>query len=594
MASTTANDPWTLPELTRARRAIVVVDVVESVRLMQEDEAGFIERWRRFVHQVRHEVLPKHGGRMVKSLGDGMLLVFESVPAAVSASFDAIAACGETDPQALSPLQLRVGVHAADIVVDETDAYGSGINLAARLGTLAKPNQVTASTVVRDQLVDGLDANARDLGECYLKHIEQPVRVYCLDPPSTEASAPSPAVIDLRASLAVLPFASDTRSARKGHVGDVLSDELTTLLSRGARLRVISRLSSCAFRARTLAPSQIGRSLSCDYLVSGRVRSHGRSITANIELVHVAHEEPLWNRRFAGNVSDLLTEKGELAREIATAVSESIAQHQLARAHYLPLPSLEAHSLLLAGVTLMHRFSRQDFGAARRYLEALTERVPRHPDPWAWLARWHVFQVVQGWTEDPHVDRTRALDCARRALDQDDHSPLALTIAGSVEAGLAKNLDRADALYERALQVDPNEPLAWLLSGTSKAFRGDGEQAMTRTDRAIELSPLDPMRFFYDVHAAGAALTAGEYERAIQHAERSLRANRMHVSTYRSMAIAQSMLGRRDEARATVAQLLTYEPGLTVKSFLARSPGGQFEHGKRFAQALREAGLPEH
>jgi adenylate cyclase len=240
----------------------------------------------------------------------------------------------------------------------------------------------------------------------------------------------------------------------------------------------------------------------------------------------------------------------------------------------------------------MHRFGRADFERARELLESLAERAPRHAEPRAWLARWHVFRVVQGWSQDLDDDRRRAHDLSRRALDLDDRSSLALTVGGSVQASLMRSLDEAQRLYEQALEVNPSEPLARLLLGTVHAFKGAGANAVEQTGAAIGLSPLDPMRFFYDTHAAGACLAAQDYERAILLAQRSLRANRLHPSTYRSLAIAQVLSGLGEEARATVQLLLSVDPGFTVSAFLARSPGAAFEHGRQFARALREAGVP--
>ena len=176
MDSTTPDVPWPLPELTRARRAIVVVDVVESVRLMQEDEAGFIDRWRRFVHQVRTEVLPAHEGRLVKSLGDGMLLAFHAVPKAMSAALQAqaaAAACG---------ISLRVGAHVGEVSVDELDMFGAEVNMAARVATLAEPGGIVVTAMFRDELVDGLDARLEDLGPCWLKHVSAPVHAFSVHP----------------------------------------------------------------------------------------------------------------------------------------------------------------------------------------------------------------------------------------------------------------------------------------------------------------------------------------------------------------------------------------------------------------------------
>jgi tetratricopeptide (TPR) repeat protein len=241
----------------------------------------------------------------------------------------------------------------------------------------------------------------------------------------------------------------------------------------------------------------------------------------------------------------------------------------------------------------MHRLSRQDFDRARQMLQTLIDRAPRLAVPHAWLAKWHVLRVQQGWSEDPRAQRRQALECTQRSLEADPGCALALTIDGLVHTNLLKRLDIAEEKYAAALHANPNESLAWLLKGTMHAFRGEGKLAIEGTRRALRLSPLDPLRYYYDSLAATAALSAGHYERAIELAQRSLRANRTHTSTLRAMAIAQWQLGREDDARQVVAELRRLEPGLTVSAYLERSPSSEYETGKIWSRALHNAGLPE-
>jgi tetratricopeptide (TPR) repeat protein len=219
--------------------------------------------------------------------------------------------------------------------------------------------------------------------------------------------------------------------------------------------------------------------------------------------------------------------------------------------------------------------------------------VPRHPIPHAWLAEWHVLRVQQGWAAEPGHEALLALDCTRRSLDADPNCSLALAIDGFANTNLLKRFDVAEERYDLALRVNPNEALAWLLKGTLHAFRGEGLEAMEYTEQARRLSPLDPLRYFYDSLAATAALSAGRYERAIELAGSSLRLNRTHTSTWRALAIAQVQLDRLDDARKTVKQLLALEPGLTVKAYQERSPSSSFATGKVWSDALRRAGVPD-
>jgi tetratricopeptide (TPR) repeat protein len=271
----------------------------------------------------------------------------------------------------------------------------------------------------------------------------------------------------------------------------------------------------------------------------------------------------------------------------------AVMTRELQRAQSQPLPTLESYTLLMGAIALMHRLSLQDFDRSRQMLQALTERVPRQPIPWAWFAKWYVLRIQQGWSNDPAMDTQLALDCGRRALDADPQCSLALAMSGFVHTNLLRRLDIAEEQYDLALRVNPNDSLAWLLKGTLHAFKGEGKIAIEHTQRALRLSPLDPHRYFYDSLAATAALSAGQYKRAIDLAKRSLRANRTHTSTFRALAISQWQLGLHDDARKTVSELLRLEPSLTISGYRERHPSSGFETGKIWSSALQGAGVPQ-
>jgi adenylate cyclase len=582
--------------MQRVRRAIVVVDVVESVRLMQLDEAGVIDRWRRFVNEVRTKVLPAHGGRLVKSLGDGMLLEFEEVAQAVAAAGDMQRRC-DAAAFGLAPashMRLRIGIHVADVHIDELDIYGPGVNLAARLSTLAGPGQIVASADTFAAMVPGLDGDAEDLGECWLKHLAEPVRAYRLAgplPQGGDATLQPPPTERLRPAIAILNFAG-----ARGHsvLGSLLADELASLLTVNAAVDVLSRLSTRqAQGANPERAAQLLARLRANYAVSGSCVEADSRFRLTLELVYAANNQVLWSASTGGVIDDVVRSPKDVLEQMCTDVLAAVAAHETRRARTLPIASIESYTLLVGGVSLLHRLSQRDFLRSRELLDAVTERVPRHPDAYAWLAKWHILRAHQGWSDDPVRSASQAHDSARRALDLDDECTLALTIAGMVKVYFERQLDAGQLLYEQALRANPSDALAWLLKGTLHGFRGEGEEALHDTRRALALSPLDPMHYYYDALAASAAASAGLYEEAIQLAQRSLRANSMHASTLRVLAISCSMLGRMDEARSLVERMQALEPEFTVSRFLARAPGADFPIGKTFAQALARAGVPD-
>jgi adenylate cyclase len=577
-------------------RTVLFVDMVESVRLMEENESDVVRRWRQFVAAVERDILPPHGGRLVKSHGDGILLEFPVVPPAAKAAFAVQRALADVN-SGISPSQhilLRIGMHCGHLIADHHDVYGAGVNLASRLTGLAGPGEIVVSADARDQLIPVLDADIEDLGACYLKHVHDPVRAYRIGAPGPrpviEPGAKS--MPQLRPTVAVIPFVERAASPEHQVVGEVLADEIIAALSRSSELDVISRLSTTVFRGRDTSIDEVSRYLTANYVLSGAYRKVGRKLRLNVELASSEPGTILWSESLEGNAHGLMSGRDGVVDNIVSGVSMAIMSRELQRAQSQPLPTLESYTLLMAAIALMHRLSEREFDRSREMLQALTERVPRQAIPWAWMTKWHVLRVQQGWSDDPDVDAQLALDCGRRALDADPQCTLALVNSGFVHTNLLKQLDIAEEQYALALRINPNDAMAWLLKGTLHAFKGEGKRAMENTERSLKLSPLDPHRYFYDSLAATAALSAGEYNRAIELANRSLRANRTHTSTFRALAISQWLLGLQNEARKTVSELLRLEPSLTVTRYRQRHPSGGYETGKVWSSALLEAGVP--
>lgn len=590
-------DDLSLQALHRTRCSVVVVDMVESVRLIAANEEDTVQRWRRFVGEVIAHVLPEKLGRLVKSLGDGLLCEFATALPAVEAALGMLQVARTLNEGHAgdSAIELRIGVHTADVIVDELDVYGSGVNLAARLMTLAGPGEIVVSSEARDELTAGLDAELEDLGECYLKHLAQPVRAYRLSPAERHRAGDFSyfPLASMRPTVAVIPWMPRVDSPEQLGVGDLIADEVIASLSRSSDLFVVSRLSTSAFRYRTAEPSEIRRLLGADYVVGGTCYVQGTELSAGIEVTEVKTGHVLWADRIGDHVGALLKGESVTVERIVQQVAASILRRQVERAGREPYASLESFSLLMAAVSLLHRSAPADFESARAILEHLIDRDRRHPLPHAWLAKWYVLKVTQGWSQDIRRDTTLAHDQTKAALDTDAHCSLALAVDGFVNTMLIKDFSAAQRSLDLALEVNPNEPLAWLFKSTMYSFEGDGERGLDAAGRAVRLSPLDPSRYFFQSLAAAAAMSAGRYQQAVELAQRSLRANRMFASTWRALAIGQVKLGHLEQARETGRSLLKLEPNLTVSGYLARHPAGMFETGKSWAEALRTAGVPD-
>lgn len=581
-------------DLHASDRTIVFVDVVESVRLTEHDERNAVRSIRQLLCRCMEEVVPTHHGRVIERVGDGLLLDFPDPAAAAGCSFLLHQAAVEQNVgiPASEQLFLRIGIHRADVLTDAASLYGHGVNLASRLTALAPAGETYVSAQAAGQLAGGLDGDLTDLGERFVKHVAAPLRVYRLGPPQRGSDVGQPRLVDLRPTVAVLPFHSYDSATHALGVGDIIADQVIGSLSRSNEINVISRLSTSGFRRREIGVVEIGAKLRATYVVSGRYWNSSSGIVTNVELAEALTGKVMWSTTLAGEESSLTTPDSNFVIELVSGITKSIFASEVRLVRSVALPNLESHTLLLAAISLLYRLSRDDFERSRAALEILHERAPRHPDPLAWLARWHLFRVVQSWSDDRERDGQMALAYANRALDLDPESSLSLTMAGNVHTNFLKDLDGAERLYKQALQINPNESLAWLQRGNALSFRGEGDAALASIEKAVSLSPLDPSRHFYQSILASAALTAGDWARAVEAAHVSLRLNRDHVSTHRVLAIAQVMLGRVDEASQTVRRILQLEPQLTVASFVARSPGARSGLAKTFGKALQAAGLP--
>lgn len=582
----------------RVVRTLLVADLVESVRLMETNEDDLVERWERLALTVVNDVLPVQRGRFVKSLGDGLLLDFAGVPAALATAFAIQSLCAQANIGVSRDrtMNLRMSLHTAEVISGELDVYGRGVNLAIRLASLAGPGDLVASAEVRDRLTPALDAEFEDLGECYLKHVRLPVRAYRVRPPGPRPRiviADAPEAPPLRPTIAVIPFTTHSRVSDDYLLGEIMAEEIIASLSRSPELDVISRLSTTALRDRAGALNDAFHYLNATYVLSGSYRTLAGQLNVVAELAEARSGRVVWSETYKAQVGAFLQDDEVLIAQIVQAVAAAVSAHEIRRALVQPLPTLECSTLQMGAIALMHRGGAQDFDRARAMLEAVIERARLVATPYAWLAKWHVLGFNRGWSSDQKRAAQLALDCTKRALDLDANCGLALVVDGFIHTNLLRELDVAGQRYERAIAINPSDSLAWLLKGMLFAFRGEGHEAVQHTERAMRLSPLDPLRYFYESLAASAAAAAGQYDRAIELAQRSLRANRTHTSTLRALAIAQSFSGRLDEARRTVDEIRAIEPTLTVRKYIERSPATSVGLGEKWGEALRLAGLPE-
>jgi TolB-like protein/class 3 adenylate cyclase/Tfp pilus assembly protein PilF len=578
-------------------KVVLVVDLVESVRLMAAQEAAVVGHWHGFMQHAQAVVLPQSRGRLVKSLGDGLLAEFSSASDAVRAAlafhryFDPVNAALPDEQQ----LHLRAGLNGTHLYVDERDVYGHGVNLAARVASLAGPGETVVTANIRDGIVDGVDGELDDMGESYLKHWPEPVRTWRVRPVDSAgpvAFKPSlpPAQEDLRPTIAVIPLDCSTGHDAHQVIGELIADGVIAQLSRSRQMRVISRLSTTAFRGRGAQLSDIQAHLGSGYVLSGSYSVLGDRVVVMAELSDARRSDVVWADRVTGSIADLLQADSQLIQALTDSASQAVIENTVQRATILPCPQLDSNALLLGGIALMHRSTARDLERSRELLDAVTERHRRVATPWAWMAKWHILNIIQGRSADAPGEFRQAIDIADRALDLEPHSSLALAIKGHVQCHLGTQLDESRQLLLQATDANPNDHNAWLYAGFWSTMWGDPADAVRESERALELSPLDPQRFFIEMLVAHSYLHAHQLDKAIAMCKQSLRRNRYYLGSLRALITAQVESGDMDAARESCSLLQSLQPDLTITRFLQY--GDKSDLRRRAAAALAMAGVP--
>jgi adenylate cyclase len=616
----------------RQRRVMVVVDVVESVRLMLSFETDVIDRWRRFVHDVTTQVLPAQGARMVKSLGDGLLLDFDDVAQAVAAGVEMqrrLPAFNVGRP-AQAALHLRVGVHVADVVVDTLDVFGAGVNLAARLAALAGPGQVVVSAAVQGAVVAQRsivtqDLTFHDMGDCFVKHIDEPVHAYrVLDngmpswaEPSAHALGPQaqatlPMARALVPRVAVMPLVDQSDDARLLRVGASLGDDLTNHMARCAHWQITSRGSAVAASANVLragftsatgalptdgSPSatplrELGTLLKVDFVVTGTVLMHGDQVEVALALTEVRSGAVLWADTLHSSVAQLMQGDQAVSRRATTLLMRALLRREVALAHVAAVPNLPSYALLLQAIAQMHSLAPGQPERAYDTLTHLAERHPRAPDVLAWQAQWHMLQYFQHRSSDPARDVQAVQRLLTQALAMDPNHAMALTMKGHVSAAIDRDNVAAEQTLRLALQSNANESLAWVFMAYVFVCQTRMLEGVSALEQARSISPLDPMAYFFDVFAASVYGAAGYVAEALTCAERAVKANPHHLSGLIVLLVAQHDAGRFDEARNSAVRYLQMRPTASVQRYLDAHPDRGGVVSLRESRAMLDAGIP--
>ena len=585
--------------LQRIHATVMFADVVEYVRLAELDELGTIRRVKHFIEHLVAQEIPRHGGKVLEVRGDGVLMCFDSPAAAVLCAFTIHRAASDEGATAQSeqPLQMRAGIHSAEVWTDEHTVYGTAVNLASRIASLAGPGESVITDSVRDSIVVGLDADIHDLGECFLKHVAAPVRAYRLSEPRPHAvlelgSRSSAAERLGRAKVGVIPFDPDPAEADPLAIGELIAQSVIHAVSRVATLDVVAWLTSRGFRGRKLSVADLGTALGADWLVCGIFRMDGDHLLVQAELIRVSSGMVELSEHAADLSNDLLQPQSAIAAQIATSFSRHITGIEARRVALHHLPTLRSHSLLIGAIGLMHRSSPREFSRSREALEHLIDRHPRMHAVRPWLAKWYVMRNTRGLSDDPAGDAKRAIDHTSRALDSVPEDTFSMAVQGFVEFHIRRNVDLAAQLLGSACEANPNDALAATFNAAVLAAVGNTQGACAQAERAHALSPYDPLRAYMLLISASCALYADDFARAATLAQASIRESATHAAVWRTLIVALVGCERVEEARTACAQLMSLEPTLTLHRYRARVALPE-RLARMAAEALRVAGVPE-
>jgi adenylate cyclase len=579
----------------RKQRPLMVMNLVDGDQRASESGDGLQQRLQRWVEQAQWQLLSSHKGRIVKQMDNGLMMEFADARSCLQAAFALGQVADSASPRAGSSrrLRLRAGAHLADYPQGRDEVAGSDAGLTSGLTALAKPGEVLLTAELRDRLADGLDADFEDLGYRRVESLAQPVRLFRAHPGTEEASDRSMiAKHDLRPGLAVIPFTTGiTPEAKDWLIGELIAEGVIARLSHSIGIRVISRQSTSTLRGRS-EWGEIERHLGATFVLSGSYSIRGKKLMVSAELAEARSHTLLWSGQLQHTVDDLLAQDSEVLHDLARTVAQALGKAQVRKVLAQPLPRLDSSFLLLAGISMTHSHSAKTFERGRQALTELTVRHPALALPRAWLGMWHALNVVKGQSADMARDTGQAREQTLRALQTEPDNPMALAVEGYIHCQLLGNPEQARKCLDAAIEANPSEPMAWLFRSLFSAMWGSGSASVTEAFIARSLSPVDPLKYFFDLLMGNALLADHRQEEAIAALQRSLRANKHHAPTLRLLLTAQAELDQIEEGKETLGRLLTQVPGLTVSSYLAmgstNSPIRQ-----RHAKAMRQLGLPE-
>ena len=578
--------------------AILAADAAGYSRLMAADERATVAALDT-ARAVFREQISANGGRVIDMAGDSVLSVFELATSAVSAALAIQRQLADVSGGTVEDrrLRFRIGVHLGEIIEKpDGTVYGDGVNIAARLESLAKPGGISVSDAVHGAVRGKVQADFADQGEQQVKNIAHPVRAYRVT--AAGSSAPAAAtmqrvelVLDVpdKPSLAVLPFTNMSGDAEQEYFADGITEDIITDVSNVSGLFVIARNTSFTFKKQNVDVKEVGRRLGVRHVLEGSVRKAGNKVRINVQLIDAASGGHVWAERFDRDLEDILALQDEVAHRIVELLEVKLAGGEQARLRGRGKINSEAYDLLLRARSLLLQFTPQSNVEARALAEHALALDPGYSRAYATLALATATAYLNGWPNSAPDSLEQALALGRKAQELDPRDALAWNAVGILLMWLRK-LDDAEDAVRRAITIDPNLSEGHGTLGNVLHFAGAHEEAIASYERALRFDP----SFDLWIHALGRAqFTLGQFADA----EASFRRRLIHRPksdvTRVYLASLYGHTGRVEEARRIWEELREMHPNYRFEHTLRVLPYKDREPLEQLTAGLREAGLRE-
>jgi len=572
--------------------AVLAADVVGYSRLMEVDEAGTLARLKTHRLELIDPAISKNRGRIIKTTGDGLLVEFHSVVNAVECATEIQIrmARRNSDVSAARAIQLRIGVNIGDVIIEDDDIFGDGVNIAARLESLAEPGGIYVSAAVRDQVGDRLEIVFEDLGEQSLKNISRLVRVYRVvasAPAGGDSVGTADGKTGTKPAIAVLPFVNMSGDPEQEFFADGLTEDIITELSRFRDLFVISRNSVFVHKGKPVKVQEVAREFGVDYVVEGSVRKAANRVRVTVQLIDGESDTHIWAERYDRELQDIFAIQDEVTSAIVATLSGRVEAAAHERVKRKPTENMAAYECVLAGKVLHHRSAREANTEALRLLNHAIELDPKYAHAHAWKGCVVGQSWVHGWCADKDTALKQVAEELEIALSLDDNDPDVHRILAALNVNV-DDLDRAVYHQERALSLNPNYDLIVVQQGELLTWLGQAQEGIQWIRRAMRLNPYHPERYWS--HLGRAQYTARSYAEAVASFSRITRPDFTH---HAFLAAASAQMGNATAAKAHAGEVVRLEPAFAIGKHLRTLHYRHNADRDHYREGLVNAGLPE-